>query len=399
VRHHIVLIAPPWYPIPPQGYGGIELVVGLLADELRARGHHVTLFAAEGSRHPARITAPRMWGSDLGRANQRLRELTYAAIMLEELQTLGPIDVIHDHCGGSALVGAALLRLAPVVHTVHGPLPEPECTFYRALPNEVGLVAISESQRSSADIGWVGTVHNAPDLGALRIGRREGKEPYLLWLARVCPDKAQHLAIEVARRSGHRLVLAGKVEATAEAQEYFRRCVSPAVDGQRVVHLHNVAGEEKARLLARARALIAPLQWEEPFGLALVEAMVSGTPVVALARGAAPELVAPGRTGFLAHDVDGLVEGVLRAGEIDPRRCAEAARRCFSPAAMADGYLAVYREAMARRSFARTAVPTSAARTASRVNGSSTAPTALGHRCGLLVTGSGVIRDADRPPT
>jgi glycosyltransferase involved in cell wall biosynthesis len=359
MRHHIVLIAPPWYPTPPDGYGGIELIVGLLAEELRRRGQRVTVFAAEGSDPPARIAAPRTWRVDLGGPHQHLREVSYAATVLQRLEELGPIDVIHDHCGGSTLLGAALLRLAPVVHTVHGSLTEPERTFYQALPGSVGLVAISHSQRSSAHLPWVGTVHNAPDLAALRVGLREDREPYLLWLARVCPDKGQHLAIEVARRTGYRLVLAGKVEGTPEGQEYYRSRVAPAVDGDRVVHLHNVAGEEKARLLARATALIAPLQWDEPFGLSMVEAMASGTPVVALARGAAAELVTPGLTGFLAADVDGLVDGVRRSGEIDPRRCAQTARRRFSPERMADGYLAVYREAMASEAtwHARLGVP------------------------------------------
>jgi glycosyltransferase involved in cell wall biosynthesis len=383
MRRHIVLIAPPWYPVPPHGYGGIELVVGLLADELRAREHRVTLFAAEGSGLGARIAAPRTWSADLGRPNHQLRELSYAATVLQRLEALGPIDVIHDHCGGSALLGAAVLRLAPVVHTVHGALTEPGSTFYRALPRGVGLVAISQNQRSSADLAWAGMVHNAVDLGALRIGRREEKEPYLLWLARVCPDKGQHLAIEVARRTGHRLILAGKVEATAEGQEYYRRCVAPAIDGDRIVHLQNVAGEEKARLLARASALIAPLQWEEPFGLALVEAMASGTPVVALARGAAPELVTPVHTGFLAEGIDGLVDGVSRVGEIDPQGCAETARKRFSPAAMADGYLAVYREAIAAQAAPERALPALAFATAARRPSAVRQPRMLHERTGV----------------
>ncbi|HEX3606593.1 MAG TPA: glycosyltransferase family 4 protein [Candidatus Dormibacteraeota bacterium] len=352
MRRHIVLIAPPWYPIPVYGYGGIELVVTLLAAGLRARGHRVTMFAAEGSCLPAHVAAPRAWSADLGGPDQHLRLLTYAAAVLRALASLGPVDLIHDHCGGCMLLGAALLRRAPVVHTVHGPLPEPESTYYRALHAEAGLVAISGSQRRSADLAWLGMVHNAADVAALRIGRREDKEPYLVCLARICSDKGQRLAIEVARRTGLRLVMAGKVETTEEGREYYRRHVAPAIDGDRVVHLDNVGGEEKARLLARATAMIAPLQWEEPFGLAMVEAMASGTPVVALARGAAPELITPGQTGFLADQIGGLVDGVTRIEEIDPRLCAETARRRFGPAAMVEGYLAVYARAMAGQRLA-----------------------------------------------
>jgi glycosyltransferase involved in cell wall biosynthesis len=132
------------------------------------------------------------------------------------------------------------------------------------------------------------------------------------------------------------------VEGIPEATEYFERYIAPAVDGDRVVHVLNVAGEEKAQLLARAHAMLAPLQWDEPFGLSMVEAMASGTPVIAMARGAAPELVAEGSTGFLVQDVDGMTAAVPLAGGIDPRACAAATRAHFSPSVMAAAYLQVY---------------------------------------------------------
>jgi glycosyltransferase involved in cell wall biosynthesis len=142
-----------------------------------------------------------------------------------------------------------------------------------------------------------------------------------------------------------RLVLAGKVEAIPEATDYFEQYVAPAVDGDRVVHVHNVAGDVKAQLLSRAYALLAPLQWEEPFGLAMVEAMASGTPVIAIARGAAPELVTEGITGFLVRDADGMTDAVRWVRDLDPEACAEATRARFSPSAMATSYLRLYGEA------------------------------------------------------
>lgn len=343
-QRHIVVVAPPWYPIPPHGYGGIELVVGLLCDALREAGQRVTLLAAEGSERHAIGLAPRSWREDLGTPAERLRELTYAARVADTLTQLGGIDVVHDHCGFSTLVAASLTGIAPVVHTVHGNIPEAYSTFYSSLAGRAGFVSISAAQRRSMpELPWIGTVHNAVDVDALRVTPRE-KEPYLLCLARICPDKGQHIAIEAARQAGMRLVLAGKVEGIPEATEYFERYIAPAVDGDRVVHVHNVAGQEKAQLLARAHALLAPLQWEEPFGLAMVEAMASGTPVIALARGAAPELVTEGVTGFLVHDVEGMTSAVARVAGLDAWACADATRARFSPSTMAASYLRMYEQ-------------------------------------------------------
>jgi glycosyltransferase involved in cell wall biosynthesis len=347
MKRHIAIVAPPWYPVPPHGYGGIELIVGLLADELRARGHRVTLIAGEGSTPDAHVAAPHAWSGDLGRPEERWRELTYAARVGLALTRVGPIDVIHDHCGYSTLLGISVLDIAPVLHTVHGSVDEPQRAYYAELPT-VGLVAISESQRRSATcLRWAGVVPNAVDIDALIVGERDEREPYLLCLARICPDKGQHLAIEVARRTGLRLVLAGKVEPNVHALDYYQRFIAPALEDGDVVHLHNVAGVQKARLLAQATALLHPIQWDEPFGLSVVEAMASGTPTVALARGAAPELVVPGVTGFLTGDVDGMVAAVRLASGIDPARCAALARERFSPAAMTDGYLRLYEDAIA----------------------------------------------------
>jgi len=230
-----------------------------------------------------------------------------------------------------------------VVHTVHGPLSPADIDFLRSLHGPPGLVAISESQRAAAPRApWIGMVHNAVDAQQLGVGSAAEREPYLLCLARICRDKGQHTAIEVARRVGMRLVLAGKVERTRDGEEYHRRAVAPHVDGDRVIHVHNVVGAEKARLLARARALLAPIEWDEPFGLAVVEAMASGTPAIVMRRGAAPELVEQGVTGFLVDNADEMAAAVGLVDMIEPERCAQITRRRFSSAAMTDGYLAVY---------------------------------------------------------
>ena len=343
----VVLVAPPWYSIPPDGYGGTELIVDLLATELRARWHNVVVLALEGSSNAVGL-APAAWAEDLGGPAERLRELTYAARLHRFLGVHEGVDLVHDHCGYASLLVASLAGRTPLLHTVHGVVGEPERTFYASLGDSPRLVAISEAQRATApDLPWAGTVYNAVDVGALTVARASDREPYLLCLARVSEDKGQDLAIEVARRTGMRLVLAGKQAEGAESREFYEERVRPHVDGDRVVHLENVAGEEKARLLARATALLSPIRWAEPFGLNMAEAMCSGTPAIAFPRGAAPELILHEVTGFLVDDLEGMCEAVRRAPEIDPRRCAREARSRFSPGAMVEGYLAVYERLLA----------------------------------------------------
>jgi len=348
----IALVAPPWYPVPPHGYGGIELVVSLLDRELRRRGHDVTLFAADGS--PGALPcAPRGWHTELGGLQQGVREATYAATVSRVLGKVGDVDVVHDHAGAATMSLLPIATSAPVLHTVHGPLTEAERTLYSELRDRIGLVAISDSQRSSAaDLRWEGRVFNAVDVDNLEVCDPREKEPYLLCLARICEDKGQHVALEVARRAGMRLVLAGKVEATPAGADYFEGEIAPFIDGHSVVHITNVVGAQKARLLARAAALLAPLQWDEPFGLAMVEAMASGTPAIATRRGAAPELIEEGVTGFLGDSVDDMVAAIGHIRDVDPLECAAIARSRFTPAAMADAYLALYERVGSRATSA-----------------------------------------------
>lgn len=355
-QRHVALVAPPWYPVPPRGYGGIELVVHLMAEGLRQRGWRVSLLAAEGSEHEAIVCAPAGWRRDLGHPRrERVRELQYGARVTRALGEIDSIDLIHDHVGYASLLGACAAGIAPVVHTVHGPVgrKDSDGDFLAELGDRIKLVAISNHQRNTApSLHWVGTVYNAVDAAGLVAIDDAEKEPYLLCLARICADKGQHLAVEVADRVGMRLVLAGKVEGTAAAQRYFAEQVQPHVDGDKVRHISNVGGKHKQALLSRARALLAPIQWDEPFGLSVVEAMVSGTPAISMRRGAAPELIEEGISGFLVDDVDGMVAAVGRVGEIDPRECADVNRNRFGGRAMVEGYDAVYEQVLAGRSLA-----------------------------------------------
>jgi glycosyltransferase involved in cell wall biosynthesis len=343
----VAMVAPPWYPLPPHGYGGIELVVSLLARGLRARGHHVLLLGAEDSHDAVVGLAPEDWRADLGNVHtQGLRDVTYAARVHRYLADNAHVDLVHDHSGLSVVAGAQALQLAPVVHTVHGPVTEALATAIQSLGVATSLVGISHSQLAPAPwLPWVGVVPNAVDVDALNFLPREDREPYLLVLARICPDKGQHHAIEVAARAGMRLVLAGKVDPGHE--EYFEQEIAPHLDGRWVSWKQNVSGPEKARLITRATALLAPITWPEPFGLSMVEAMVSGTPTIAFRQGSAPELIEEGTTGYVVDTVEEMVEAVRAVDQIDPARCSLIARNRFSPDAMVSDYLKVYDRVLA----------------------------------------------------
>ncbi|MGC8461841.1 MAG: glycosyltransferase family 4 protein [Candidatus Dormibacteria bacterium] len=344
-QRHIAVIAPPWYPVPPKGYGGIELVVYLLVTALRKQGVRVTLIGSEGSLPGTIALAPSEWSADLGGQNGISREVSYVSRVLRTLRSIPDVDVIHDHAGWTSMLACSVANIAPVIHTVHGPLYEPQRTVYHDIdPNgSVGLAAISGAQRASdPTLNWVGTVHNAVDLDALWVGDRSAKEPYLLCLARITPDKGQHHAIEVAKRTGYRLVLAGKVGELKTEHEYFEEQVKPHIDNDRIIYYPNIAGQQKADIIARATALLAPICWPEPFGLSMVEAMVSGTPTIAFAQGAAPELITNGLTGATVDTVDEMVDVIEHINDFDPKSCSDAARAEFSPMTMAERYRELY---------------------------------------------------------
>ena len=343
----VAIVAPPWYPVPPNGYGGIEQVVFLLAEELQKLGHAVTLYGRQGGGGSFELVpmAPESWQLDLGGRDHAAREVTYLRHTYHMLQRRA-FDIVHENSGYLGLLMAAVCQLqSATVGTLHGDLNEADGEFLRTIDHDVQLVAISRAQRAQvAGVRWAAVVHNAVDPGALEIGLQAGD--YLLQLARICPDKGQHIAIDVAKRAGRRLVLAGKV--VEDDQDYFHRMIEPHL-GDGVEWVENIGGRDKARLLAGAAGLLFPIQWEEPFGLAMIEAMASGTPVVATPRGAAVEVVEEGVTGFLAAEVEDLVGAVERLAEIDRGACAEHARNRFSPRSMASGYAGAYQDAIRRR--------------------------------------------------
>lgn len=338
---HVAMVAPPYFDVPPTAYGGIETVVADLVDALVARGHEVTLIGA--GRHATRaqrfVTTYDVGPAD--RLGEPMPEMVHAAKVARILDTLDA-DVIHDHTMAGPLMARG--RLTPTVVTAHGPVLDDCGEYFHALGDTVQLVAISDAQRLSApDLPWSARVYNA--IRAQTFPFRAEKDDYALFLGRFHPDKSPHLAIDAARAAGLPIVLAGKCNEPIE-RAYFAREIEPRI-GKDVTIFGIADATAKRRLLSRAACMLFPISWEEPFGLVVIEAMVCGTPVVALRRGAVPELIVHDQTGVIVDEPSELPAAIARARGLDPVACRKHVEAGFTVEVMAEGYEAVYRQALA----------------------------------------------------
>ncbi|HXB64867.1 MAG TPA: glycosyltransferase family 4 protein [Solirubrobacteraceae bacterium] len=314
------MLAPPWIPVPPPGYGGVESVVDVLTDALVGRGHAVTLFCAPGSRSSARVV-PLLDEAHPGEIERSLYEVDHVARAFEEIDLAvydRRFDVVHDHCGFTALAMADRLD-TPFVHTLHGQFTASTSAFYVRHGHKAALVGISRAQLASAPAGLepVGAIPNPIDVRAWPL--RERKDDYLLWIGRMTAEKGPHRAIAAARAADVPLVLAGVIQPGQQA--FFDREVAPHIDGEHVRFLGEIGGSVKLAAFAGARALLMPIRWEEPFGMVMVEALACGTPVIAFPEGAARELVCDGQTGFLVEDEQAMGAAIGRLPRIAPRDC------------------------------------------------------------------------------
>ncbi|ORA17386.1 glycosyltransferase family 4 protein [Mycobacterium arosiense] len=344
----IVLVAPPYFDIPPAGYGGVEAVVADLADSLVSRGHRVTLLGAGESGTAAEFVP--LWDRPLPeRLGEPYPEVMHALKVRSAIKRIAAedgVDIVHDHTFAGPMNAPIYQALGvPTLITVHGPIDDDLQPYYRELGADVGLVAISDRQRELApDLNWVGRVHNA-----LRIEDwpfETEKHDYALFLGRYAPYKGAHLALQAAHEAGIPLVLAGKCSEPAE-KEYFEDCVRPLLTEN-----DHVFGEadavSKRRLLSRARCLLFPIQWEEPFGIVMIEAMVCGTPVVALRGGAVPEVVVDRITGLVCDREDQLPDAIAGVRTLDPYACRRHVATNFNVAQFGSAYEVIYRDVVQR---------------------------------------------------
>jgi glycosyltransferase involved in cell wall biosynthesis len=354
-RLRIAQLGPPWIPMPPSGYGGIELIVGLLCDALVDHGHDVELFCAPGSSSKAKVRPllPSAHSEQIERSLFEADHVSRAFAAIDQAARDGqPFDVVHDHCGYAPLSFADRLD-TPLVHTVHGPFDEDTSPFYSLHGHKGPVVCISRSQASMAPEGTEvdAVVYNPIDVDSWPLGCH--KHDYLLWVARMTEEKGPDRAIKVAKAVNRRLILAGPVQPGHE--RFFTTQVEPHIDGEQIRFVGEIGGAPKQRLFAEAFAFLVPISWPEPFGLVMAEALAAGTPVLAFPCGAAPEIVEHGVNGFLCSDEDEMAAFVERAAEIDPEDCRRSAAERFAPDRVAAGYEQVYRRALVSHAKSREA--------------------------------------------
>jgi glycosyltransferase involved in cell wall biosynthesis len=341
----IALVSTPFVAVPPRAYGGTELVIHELARGLGRAGHQVTLFATGDSdgRDVRWLYERPVWPPD-HRAGRR-----HCRASAREIASEG-FDLVHAHA--SSFVEFADALDVPVVHTMHHARDEALLGQYLEHPS-VRYVAISGRQAALVPELECAVIHHGLDPASMTLGRGEGG--YALFLGRLSWAKGPDLAVRAAREAGFELVVAGQAHAEPDDPPGWRRDLDRVLASPGVRRVGGVGGERKRRLLGGARALLMPIRWEEPFGLVQIEAMFCGTPVVALRRGAAPEIVEDGVTGFLVDDPAALAEALRRAAALDRDACRRRAIERFSTARMLRDHLRVYHAACAASSVPRRA--------------------------------------------
>lgn len=341
----IAQIAPLYESVPPRLYGGTERIVSYLTEELVRNGHDVTLFASGDSVTSAELVpvcerALRLDGNCVD-------PLAHHIVLMEHVfKRAHEFDILHFHVD---YLHFPLSRRQETSHltTLHGRLDLPDLVpLYREFP-DMNLVSVSNAQRRPLPwANWVSTVYHGLPKDLYPINEHPGD--YLAFIGRISPEKGVDRAIEIARRSQTRLRIAAKVDRAD--REYFATVIKPLLDDPLVEYIGEIGEDRKGDLLGNARALLFPIDWPEPFGLAMIEAMACGTPVIAFRRGSVPEVVDNGLTGLIVDDVEGAVRAVDEVTRLSRRTCRRVFEQRFTAARMAREYLALYELVLQRKS-------------------------------------------------
>lgn len=347
----IAMVLPPWFKIPPEGYGGIEVIVSLLTDGLINKGHEVTLFTISASRTKARMFTvfDEEMKSYLDRPPSSFLNIALTHTLASYLEIAkGDYDIIHDHTWKEGLACAAFLNV-PIIHTLHSPMDDENRRFYCLFKDYPGIyfVTISDYQQTCLPgLNYAATVYNGVEFS--RYPYSEQKEDFFFYMGRFNLEKAPHLACEVAAKLGKKLILAGKVHEEAE-RSYFDRYVKPYLNDN-ISYIGPLGhwSEEKMQLFSRAKGYLYPIQWDEPFGITMAEALACGTPVVTFRRGAAPEVIAHGVTGFVVETMEEFIDAAKHVDGISPQACRKRAESIFTARTMVDNYERVYLKVLGR---------------------------------------------------
>ena len=337
---HIAMLSPIAWRTPPRHYGPWESVASLLTEGLVARGHDVTLFATADSQTSGTLHAvcPRGYEED-----RSLIPKVWECLHISELfEHADAYDMIHNHFDFLPLTYTGLTA-TPVVTTIHGFSSPGILPVYKKYNGKAIYVSISDADRSP-DLDYIKTIHHGIDIKQFDF--QPAPDDYLLFFGRIHQDKGTREALDIARDCGKKLILAGIIQ----DQAYYDQFVAPRIDNDKVVYIGSAGPAERNRLLGKARALLHPIQFNEPFGLSVIESMACGTPVIAFSKGAMPELIENGKSGFLVNNVDEAIEAVARIEDIDRADCRRRVERHFTIDRMVDDYIQVYETVLEKAS-------------------------------------------------
>ena len=340
----IAQVAPLYESVPPKYYGGTERVVSYLAEELIRQGHEVTLFASGDSVTRARLVAACQRSLRLD--EHCIDQMAYQILMLERVfQRAAEFDIVHFHVD---YLHFPLSRRQPITHvtTLHGRLDIPDLVpLYREF-RDMPVISISNEQREPLPwVNWQATVYHGVPTSLYQFRSEPGS--YLAFLGRISPEKRVDRAIKIAKQAQIPLKIAAKVDPVDK--DYFENAVKPLLRHPLVEFVGEIGDGEKDEFLGNAYALLLPIDWPEPFGLVMIEAMACGTPVIARRRGAVPEVMEEGHTGFIVRNLEEAVEAVRRVPELNRKRCREFFEKRFTATRMAHDYLRVYERLIRRR--------------------------------------------------
>jgi glycosyltransferase involved in cell wall biosynthesis len=345
----IAQVAPLWERVPPPGYGGIELVVSHLTDELVRRGHEVTLFASGDSQTLANLESV---VSEAIRLDPLVKEpIVYELIQLGQIIEMAKkFDLIHFHTALLPLPIANLLK-TPVFHTLHGRFTSDNYKLFERYCDQC-YISISDAQRiGGPQLNYVATVYNGIDIEAYPFQAKPQAPPYLAFLGRLSPEKGPQHAITIAKQTGWHLKMAGKIDKVD--REFYEQELAPHIDGKQIEYLGELSHQDKAQLLANASATLFPITWPEPFGLVMVESMCAGTPVIAMKMGSVPEVIAHKKTGFICSSIEEAIAAVPATIKLDRHHCREYVEQFFSISKMVDGYEAAYSQILEQQQLIR----------------------------------------------
>lgn len=338
----IAQLAPLEEKVPPKKYGGVELIVHNITEELVKRGHRVTLFASGDSQTSVKlfpVFSKCLRSLTKTKVDLKTREAykIFGATKIINALRKEKFDIVHNHFNWRILAFSPFLK-DPLVTTLHGPLNiDYQNLFFKKFSKEF-YISISKNQREPMpNLNFIGNVYNGIDVNIFPFN--EKPEDYLAFLGRMSPEKGPVEAIKIAKRAKMKLIMAAKIDIVDK--KYFAEQVKPLIDGKQIKFIGEIGHKKKMELLKNAKALLAPIQWREPFGLFLIEPMACGTPVIAFKRGSAPEIIKNG-TGFITKNIKEAVEAVEKIDQIDRKECRKHVEENFSIEKMVDGYEKIY---------------------------------------------------------